>query len=59
MEDDDFHSPFISILTIIMVIAVVIYELVTVTIEWGIGEIKRPWRKRGTETELDPTRLRP
>lgn len=43
--DKDFHSPAISILTIIMVIAVVIYELVTVTIEWGTGEAKRLWRK--------------
>ena len=38
---DDERSPVIPILTIIMVIAVVAYELVTVSIEWGVGELRR------------------
>ena len=43
MDDD---HPLVAVLTIVMVIAVVVYELVTVTIEWIVGEAKRLWRQR-------------
>ena len=46
MKDKDDHPPLISILTIIMVIAVVAYELVTTTVEWAAAELSRMWRER-------------
>ena len=38
---DDEESFLASILTIVTVIAVVVYELVAVSIQWVVGELRR------------------
>ena len=57
MDDEDFHHPVMVILTIVL-------ALIVVTWGWIVGETYRLWRDwkrwcRGSETELDPNRLRP